>query len=166
MRKKFLPLIFIVCAVLNIIVIGLLVHPSDNKGTTSFDNTSQNVIVTTIPSAHTSFGNPQFSSVTTDSSNSSVQKNTDKLTITSVQANLSAGTLLVSASNYYSSQITITNLFIYDYPVKLENGITIPANSDISLLLTFTGGITFRNTYEIRLLTLEGFSADYYKLVC
>jgi hypothetical protein len=95
----------------------------------------------------------------------SLSPNTDKLTITNVKVNASEDKFLVSVLTSGLSDAAITSVYINDYPTDLEKNITIPANSNISLFLTLTGGITIGNTYPIRLLSSEGCSPIYYIIV-
>ena len=91
--------------------------------------------------------------------------NTDKLTITSVQTNFTEGSFLVFISND-NSQATITDVFVNGCPANLEKNVVIPANSSLALLLILPDGIIFARTYEIRLLSSDGQSALFYKIVC
>jgi len=98
-------------------------------------------------------------------SNSNPPSNTDKLTITNVQTNLTTCSFLVSISNFDSSTVEITNVYVNNYPANFERNITVPKNSTVEVLLTLEDGITFANTYQIRLLSSEGQSAVFYKMI-
>jgi len=151
MRKKYLAIISLIAfaIILNAVVLGTLVsQPKTQKSAGIVDNSASKITVNII-----------------SASLSSSSLNTDKLTITRVQANLTTGSFLVSISNDNSSQKTITNIFVNNYSANLENDIVIPGNSSIKLLLTLTDGIIFGQTYQVRLLSSEGQSEIYYAIV-
>jgi hypothetical protein len=166
MRKTLLATI-ILSVVLNIIFVGVLVQKTDNSDNDVYVNIPTPKVLVEPVSSSSQTDNPNNSSMpdTTATTNSSFNENTEKLAITNVQANLSAGTLLATVSNGGSSKITITDIFVDYYAAKLENQTVIPANSSIKLLLTFADGIIFRGTYEIKIVTLEGYSTEYFKLI-
>ena len=159
MRKNLPLIIFIFAVVLNVTVLGLLAtEPStQNNDTANVADLTPKVLVSTIPSA------PLLAPNST--SNISLSPSSDKLTITSVQVNESAGTLLVSVYNIGSTEVAITNVNVNNYAVTLEKSIVITANSNINLLLTLADGITFANTYQIKLQSSEGYSATFYKII-
>lgn len=159
MRKNLPLIIFVFAVVLNVTVLGLLATESStqNSDAANVADLTPKVLVSTIPSA------PLIAPNST--SNISLSSSTDKLTITSVQVNESADTLLVSVYNNGSSELAITNVCVNNYTVNLEKSIAITANSNIKLLLTLTDGITFANTYQIKLLSSEGYSATYYEII-
>ena len=158
MRKKYLTFIILIAFafILNIVFLGILVSqpPTQNNVSTIVDDPASKIIVSVIPTY-----------LTPTATNSSSSPRTDKLAITNVQANLTAGSFLVSISNNDSSQIAITNVFVNNYPANLEKDIAVQGNSNIKLLLTLTDGIIFGQTYQIRFLSSEGQSAVYYEIV-
>ena len=151
MRKKYLAVISLIAfaLILNTVVLGTLVsQPKTQKSDGTADNSASKITVNII-----------------SASLNSASLNTDKLTITSVQTNLTTGSFLVSISNDNSSQKTITNLYVNNYSANLQNDIVIPGKSSIKLLLTLTDGIIFGQTYQVRLLSSEGQSEIYYVIV-
>jgi hypothetical protein len=165
MDKKYSALvILIICAVIfNCIVLSILVPPPSSQETANTTNTGKltskviaNIIPTSIPL--------ETQTPLTESNNITI--NTDKLLISKVQTNLTAGTFLVLISNYNTSKVTITNVFVNDCPATLEKAVTVPANSNVELLLTLTDHIVFAQTYQIRLLSSEGPLATFYEIVC
>lgn len=146
MRRRFLLLLIIIpVIVLNALLVGILIETSDNN----VNGDSLKVTVNVV------------------GSNPSISQNNEKLTITRVQENLTASTFMVLALNTYSSDITINSVLINCYPAKLyEEHIVVPTNSEIELLFTFSSGLMFGQTYELRISTLEGYSANYYKTIC
>jgi hypothetical protein len=168
MSKKDLTLIILItiAVVLNSLVLGMLVSPSSVQNAATVTSPSPKTLSSTIPSptpSVTATPSPMPYSVNIPSP--SLSPNTDKLTITNVQTNASAGTFLVSVLNSGSSDLAITGVYVNDYPLNLEKDIAIPTNSNISLILTLTRGITVGNTYQIRLLSSEGCSSIYYIIV-
>ncbi len=168
MSKNYLTLIILItiAVILNSLVLGMLVSQSFAQNATTVASPSPKTLSSTIPSptpSVTATPSPMPYSVNIPSP--SLSPNTDKLTITNVQVNASAGTFLVSVLNSGSSDLAITDVYVNDYPLNLEKDIAIPTNSNISLILTLTGGITVGNTYQIRLLSSEGCSSIYYIIV-
>lgn len=165
MGKKYLTLIILItfAVILNCVVLSILVsQPSaqDNANTTNIDKQTSKVIASIIPTSS------QPVTKTPSPTSNNIATNNDKLSITNVQANLTAGSFLVLISNDDTSQVTITNVFVNNYPANLERAVTVPANSNIKLLLTLTDHIVFAHTYQIRLLSSEGQSATFYEIVC
>jgi len=163
MRRNFLLCIVIIFAVVtNVILIGILVQSSDSMGANNLNNSSPEVTVSVISSKsdlHTATPN--------DASNPSTALSNEKLIIASVQENITSFTFKVSVTNNDSVQITINNVLVNNYPAILENKTTIiSAHSSVELLFTFSEGLLFGHTYEIRILSLEGYSATYYKTIC
>ncbi len=165
MDKKYSTLIILVAfaAILNCLVLSILVTPpstQDTANTTNIDIPTSKAIASIVPTSL-----PLATETPLPESNNITPK-TDKLSITKVQTNLTAGSFLVLISNYDTSQVTITSVFVNDYPATLEKAVTVPANSNVELLLTLTDHIVFAHTYQIRLLTSEGPSATFYEIVC
>jgi hypothetical protein len=168
MSKKDLTLIILItiAVVLNSLVLGMLVSPSSVQNAATVTSPSPKTLSSTIPSptpSVTATPSPMPYSVNIPSP--SLSPNTDKLTITNVQTNASAGTFLVSVLNSGSSDLAITGVYVNGYLLNLEEDVAITANSSISLILTLTRGITVGNTYQIRLLSSEGCSSIYYIIV-
>jgi len=163
MRRNFLLCIVIIFAVVtNVILIGILVQSSDSMGANNLNNGSPEVTVSVISS-------PSDLPATTpnDASNPSTALSDQKLIIASVQENITSFTFKVSVTNNDSVQITINNVLVNNYPAILENKTTIiSAHSSVELLFTFSEGLLFGHTYEIKILSLEGYSATYYKTIC
>jgi hypothetical protein len=171
MGKKYWTLIILIAFAifLNYVVLGVLVtQPSAQNGTNTpyVDKPISNVTASVIPAyllpSETSIPSPI--SINTNISSSSLD--TEKLKITYVQTNLTAGSFLVLISNDDTSQVVVTNVFVNGCSANLEKDVTIPANSSIKLLLTIADGITFAQTYQIRLQSSEGQSAVFYEIVC
>jgi len=156
--------VIILAVVLNVILIGVLVQTSDNRGSSDVKSVFPEVAVRVISSSSTyniPATTPNFVS------NTSASLNNDKLAIIRVQENLTASTFKVTVSNRDSIKITINSILVNNYPAKLENKTAvIPASSSVELLFTFSEGMMFGHTYEIRILSLEGYSANYYKTIC
>ena len=74
--------------------------------------------------------------------------------------------MTVTVSNNHNSQITLANITVNGFPATFEDGIVIPANSNMDLTLKFAEGIIFGDTYEINILSTEGYSAAFYEIVC
>jgi hypothetical protein len=168
MSKNYLTLIILItiAVILNSLVLGMLVSQSFAQNATTVASPSPKTLSSTIPSptpSVTATPSPMPYSVNIPSP--SLSPNTDKLTITNVQVNASAGTFLVSVLNSGPSDLAITDVYVNDYPLNLEKDMAIPTNSNISLILTLTRGITVGNTYQIRLLSSEGCSSIYYIIV-
>ncbi|MCX6644709.1 MAG: hypothetical protein NT043_05845 [Candidatus Bathyarchaeota archaeon] len=165
MSKNDLTLIILItiAVVLNSLVLGMLVSPSSVQNAATVTSPSPTTFSSTGPSPTpyvTATPSPIPYSVNIPSP--SLSPNTDKLTITNVQTNASAGTFLVSVLNSGSSDIVITGVYVNGYLLNLEEDVAITANSSISLILTLTRGITVGNTYQIKLLSSEGSSSTYY----
>jgi hypothetical protein len=169
MSKNYLVLIILVTIVviLNGLALGMLTSQSSTQNATNDDRHSSNTLSSsTIPSptpSVTATLSPMPYSV--DIPSPSLSPTTDKLTLTNVQVNASADTFLISILNSGPSDLAITNVYLNDFPLSLEKDIAIPTNSNTSLILTLTGGITVGNTYQIRLLSSEGSSSTYYIIV-
>ncbi len=165
MDKKYSKLIILIAFAvsLNCIVLSILVNPQSPQDTANTTNTktpTSKVIASIIPTS------TPLATQTPLSESNNITINNDKLSISKVQTNLTAGSFLVLISNYDTSQVTITYVFVNDYPATLEKAVTVPANSNIELLLTLTDHIVFAHTYQIRLLSSEGPSATFYEIVC
>jgi hypothetical protein len=163
MRRNFLLCIVIIFAVVtNVILIGILVQSSDSMGANNLNNSSPEVTVSVISSK-----SDLLTTTPNDASNISTALSNEKLIIASVQENITSFTFKVSVTNNDSVQITINNVLVNNYPAILENKTTIiSAHSSVELLFTFSEGLLFGHTYEIRILSLEGYSATYYKTIC
>jgi hypothetical protein len=163
MRRNFLLCIVIIFAVVtNVILIGILVQSSDSMGANNLNNSSPEVTVSVISSK-----SDLLTTTPNDASNISTALSNEKLIIASVQENITSFTFKVSVTNNDSVQITINNVLVNNYPAILENKTTIiSAHSSVELLFTFSEGLLFGQTYEIRILSLEGYSATYYKTIC
>jgi hypothetical protein len=146
MRKILLLLLIIIpVVVLNALLVGILIQTSDNN----VDRASPRVLVSVIES------------------NPSLSQSNEKLKIIRVQENLTSSTFKILVSNNYPSNITINSILINCYPAELDDQPTVfPANSEIELLFTFSSGLMFGHTYEIRILALEGYYANYFKTIC
>jgi hypothetical protein len=168
MSKKDLTLIILItiAVVLNSLVLGMLVSPSSVQNAATVTSPSPTTFSSTGPSPTPSVtATPSPIPYSVNIPSPSLSPNTDKLTITNVQTNASAGTFLVSVLNSGSSDIVITGVYVNGYLLNLEEDVAITANSSISLILTLTRGITVGNTYQIRLLSSEGCSSIYYIIV-
>lgn len=168
MSKKDLTLIILItiAVVLNSLVLGMLVSPSSVQNAATVTSPSPTTFSSTGPSPTPSVtATPSPIPYSVNIPSPSLSPNTDKLTITNVQTNASAGTFLVSVLNSGSSDIVITGVYVNGYLLNLEEDVAITANSSISLILTLTRGITAGNTYQIRLLSSEGCSSIYYIIV-
>ena len=168
MSKKDLTLIILItiAVVLNSLVLGMLVSPSSVQNAATVTSPSPTTFSSTGPSPTPSVtATPSPIPYSVNIPSPSLSPNTDKLTITNVQTNASAGTFLVSVLNSGSSDIVITGVYVNGYLLNLEEDVAIPTNSNISLILTLTRGITAGNTYQIRLLSSEGCSSIYYIIV-
>ena len=166
MDKKYsiLIIIFVFAIVFNCLLLGILVSQPFAQNSLKqnyFNKPVSKVIASVIP---TNLLPPSVALVLSPASNNSFP-NTDKLTITSVQTNFTEGSFLVFISND-NSQAIITDVFVNGCPAELEKNVLIPANSSIALLLVLPDGIIFARTYEIRLLSSDGQSALFYKIVC
>jgi len=163
MRRNFLLfLVIILAVVLNVILIGVLVQTSDNRGSSDVKNVFPEIAVRVISSLS---NHP--AAISNNISNPSLPLKNEKLVITSVQENLTASTFKVSVSNNDSSKLTINSILVNNYPAKLENQTAVmQENSTVELLFAFSEGMLFGHTYEIRILSLEGYSAVYYKTIC
>jgi hypothetical protein len=156
--RKYLTIIILItfAIVLNCAVLGILIP----QPTAHNDDTPKSMImgsiVLTFPNSATD--NPNIS-------NPYPPSNTDKLTITNVQTNLTTCSFLVYISNFDSSTVEITDVYVNNYPANFEKNITVPKNSTIEVLLTLADGIIFANTYQIRILSSEGQSAVFYKMI-
>ncbi len=151
MRKKYLVIISLIAfaLILNTVVLGTLVsQPKTQKSDGIVDNSASRITVNVM-----------------SASLNLISLSNGELTITSVQANMTTGSFVVSISNDNSSQKAITNLFVNNYSANLENDIVVPGNSSVKLLLALTDGIIFGQTYQIRLLSSEGQSGIYYEIV-
>jgi hypothetical protein len=165
MSKKDLTLIILItiAVVLNSLVLGMLVSPSSVQNAATVTSPSPTTFSSTGPSPTPSVtATPSPIPYSVNIPSPSLSPNTDKLTITNVQTNASAGTFLVSVLNSGSSDIVITGVYVNGYLLNLEEDVAITANSSISLILTLAGGITAGNTYQIKLLSSEGSSSIYY----
>lgn len=163
MRRNFLFFLVIILAVVtNVMLIGVLIQSSDNNGASNVNTGSLDITVKVISSS------PNFPATTTvDASNPSMALSNERLIITSVRENLTASTFQVFITNNASVQITVNNILVNNYPVKLENETTVlPVRSNVELLFTFSEALSFGRTYEIRILSVEGYSATYYKTIC
>jgi hypothetical protein len=165
MSRKYLVLIiiFVFAIVFNCLVIGILVSQpfaQNSLNMNYIDKPVSKVIARVIPRNILPSTSPVLSPASSDSF-----PNIDKVTITAVQTNFSEGSFLVFISNY-NSQATITDVFVNGCPANLEKNLVIPANSSLALLLILPDGIIFARTYEIRLLSSDGQSALFYKIVC
>jgi hypothetical protein len=168
MSKKDLTLIILItiAVVLNSLVLGMLVSPSSVQNAATVTSPSPTTFSSTGPSPTPSVtATPSPIPYSVNIPSPSLSPNTDKLTITNVQTNASAGTFLVSVLNSGSSDLAITGVYVNGYLLNLEEDVAITANSSISLILTLTRGITVGNTYQIRLLSSEGCSSIYYIIV-
>jgi hypothetical protein len=169
MDKKYSAIIILVtvAVVLNFIVLGVLTPQSTSQssiGNTNSDKSISNVTASVLPAYLSPYATLIPSAASDNISNPS--SNTDKLTITNVQRNLTAGSFLVSVYNHEPAQVGITDIFVDNCPATLKDYILIPANSSINLLITLKDGIGLVHTYQIRLLSSEGQSATYYEIVC
>jgi hypothetical protein len=168
MSKNDLTLIILItiAVVLNSLVLGMLVSPSSVQNAATVTSPSPTTFSSTGPSPTPSVtATPSPIPYSVNIPSPSLSPNTDKLTITNVQTNASAGTFLVSVLNSGSSDLAITGVYVNGYLLNLEEDVAITANSSISLILTLTRGITVGNTYQIRLLSSEGCSSIYYIIV-
>ena len=167
MQKNLLVFIVIILAVvLNVVFVGVLVQEKDSAGESAFHVASLEVAVKITPFSSTSNLSNLLTVPFVSLSNSSFSPSTEKLTITRVEENLCSSTFIVTVSNNDSQNVTIDSIFVNYYSAKFENKIIIPAISNVNLLFTFSEGITFGHTYEIRILSTEGFSTNYYKTIC
>jgi hypothetical protein len=171
MGKKYWTLIILIAfaVLLNCVVLGVLVsQPSTQNGVNSpyIDKPISKVTASVIPAyllpSVTSIPSP----MSTNTNISSSSPNTEKLKITYVQTNLTGGSFLVLISNDDTSPVVVTTVLVNGCSANLEKDVTIPANSSIELLLTIADGITFAQTYQIRLQSSEGQSAVFYEIVC
>jgi hypothetical protein len=156
--RKYLTIIILItfAIVLNCAVLGILVPQPTAHNDDIPKSKIMGSIVLTSPNPVTD--NPNIS-------NPYAPSNTDKLTITNVQTNLTTCSFLVSISNFDSSAVEITDVYVNNYPANFEKDITVPKNSTVEVLLTLEDAITFANTYQIRLLSSEGQSAVFYKMI-
>jgi hypothetical protein len=163
MRRNFLFFLVIILAVVtNVMLIGVLIQSSDDNGSGNVNNGSPEITVKVVSS---SSGFPATTIV--DASNPSMVLSNERLIITSVRENLTAPSFQVFVTNNASVQITINNISVNTYPVKLENEtIVLPVRSSVEMLFTFSEALSFGRTYEIRILSVEGYSATYYKTIC
>lgn len=169
MDKKYSTLIILIifAIILNFTVLGILAFQPNTETSdtpTPLNKPISKVIVSVIPTnlPPPNATIPLPASSNTDISNSST--NNEKLTITNLQTNFTAGSFTFLISNYEQSQVAITNVFLNDRPADLEKAVVIPANSKVKLLLTLTDGILFARTYQIKVLSSEGQSAIFYAI--
>ncbi len=153
-NKKLVIFLIILCAFLNILVAGVLMQKTDD---------SSNVgKATSEPTARMIYSFPSQSTANTSSSLAT----SEKLVITNVQSNDTSDTFLVTILNNGPSHITITDVLVNGYSVKIENKIVISPNSCDALLVTLNDEIVFLRTYEIKVQSLEGYSAIFYNVCC
>jgi hypothetical protein len=154
----------VIAVVLNSLILGVLVSQTQQLTSVSsgIPKTLNNASPSPTPSI-TSAPSPLPYSI--DIPNPSHSSSTNKLTVTNVKVNASEENFLVSVLNSGLIDLTITAIYIDDYPSHLEKNITVPANSSINLYLAFEEEITTGKTYQIRFLTSLGSSSDYYIIV-
>ena len=167
MRKKYSVLTILVAfaIVLNLFFLSdLITRPSTQNclNMSYLDKPTSKVIANVIPL------NFELNSsiLSNDAYPTNYLRNSDKLTITKVEKNLTEGSFLVYISNVDNSLITVTDIFINQCTAKLEKDLTIPEKSTIVLMLTLPDGILFASTYEIKVLSSEGQSYVFYEMVC
>ncbi len=167
MRKNLLAfLLVIIVLVLNVVLVGVLVLETDRTGDGAFHVASLEVAVKLIPHSSTSDLSNLLIVPSAGLSESSFFKGTEKLAIIRVEENLNSSTFVVTVSNNDSQNVSIDSIFVNYRSAKLENKIIIPAISCVNLLFTFSEGMAFGHTYEIRIISAEGFSANYFKIMC
>ncbi len=162
-KYSILIIVFVFAIVFNCLILGILVSqpfPQNSLNKNYVDKPVSKVIASVIPTNLLPSSTLVLSPASSDSF-----PNTDKLTITSVQTNFTEGSFLVFVSND-NSQAIITEVFVNGCPANLEKNVVLPANSSITLMLVLPDGIIFAHTYEIRLLSSDGQSALFYKIVC
>lgn len=154
MRRRFVLILLLSFAVvLSILLAGFLVEENENyENSASSGGSAFKVAIMSISQILS-----KTSSTFSDEAN---------LTIDSVQENLTESTLLVALSNSDSSNITINNVSVNFDSLTLQDHATIPGNSHIELLLSFSIGLGFGDTYHIGIQTSEGYVAEYYKVIC
>jgi hypothetical protein len=167
MRKNLLAfLIVIIILVLNVVLVCVLVQETDGTRDGAYHFPSLEVAVKSIPRSSTSDLSNLLSVPSSSFSDSSFSPSPEKLAITRVEENVSSSTFVVTVSNDDSQNISIDSIFVNYCSAKLENKVIIPAFSSVNLLFTFSEGIAFGHTYEIRILSAEGFFANYFKIMC
>ncbi len=166
-RKNLLAfLIIITVLVLSVVSVGVLVQETDSAGDGAFHFASLEVAVKLIPHSSTSDLSNLLSVPSARLSDSSFSPSTEKLAIARVEENVSSSTFVVTVSNDGSQNVSIDSILVNYNSAKLENEIIMPAFSSVNLLFTFSEGISFGHTYEIRILSAEGLSANYFKIMC
>jgi hypothetical protein len=162
MRKNLLAFLI----VLNVVLVSVLVQETDRTEDGAHHFPSLEVAVKLIPNSSASDLSNLLSVTSSSFSDSSFSPSPEKLAITMVKENVRSSTFVVTVSNDDSQNVSIDSIFVNYYSAKIENKVIIPAFSSVNLLFTFSEGIEFGHTYEIRILSAEGFSADYFKIIC
>jgi hypothetical protein len=155
MRRRFVLILLISFAVVSsILLAGFLLEENVNSwnSASSAGDSAFNIVVLPVS---------QILSKT-----SSTFSDEGNLTIAGVEENLTESTLLVTLSNSDPSNITINSVSVNFNSLMLQEHATIPGNSHIELLLTFSKGLGFGDTYHIGVQTSEGYDAEYYKVIC
>ncbi len=96
---------------------------------------------------------------------SSIKDPTNPLAITNVQGKAGSSSFLISVYNNGSSDITITVAYVNGCQINIGKEIPIQANSNVTLVLNLTKPIVFRSTYQITILSSDGFSSTFYKMI-
>lgn len=105
------------------------------------------------------------SKLSDDATNVSSIENPNALAITRVQGNAGSSSFLVSVYNNSSADIAITVAYVNGCPINIGKEIPLPANSYVNIALNLTNALVFRSTYQITILSSEGFSSTFYKMI-
>ena len=163
MRKYLLILIIVFSFVLNVAALGVLIQVANNN---SIESNTRLVDQKFPLNAITQLNLSSTATPSQQSSSPNTSNSTYELFISDVLTNLTERTMTVTVSNNHNSQITLANITVNGFPATFEDGIVIPANSNMDLTLKFAEGIIFGDTYEINILSSEGYSAAFYEIVC
>jgi hypothetical protein len=82
-----------------------------------------------------------------------------------VLLNDNSDTFLVTIENNSPSELTITKVFVDGCLAKIEHTVVISSNSCEILFVTIIDGISLLRTYQIKVQSLEGCPAIYYKIL-